>query len=137
MVVPTFVRIWFPGVIDIYIFPVILFVSFTASWLGTLLTKPENMEILKKFYIQTRPWGFWKPVISEVLKEAPAFIPNMDFGRDSFNVIIGIIWQMSMVVIPLYLLSGNYRETIIAAVVLLITSFILKKTWYDNLKYIE
>ena len=137
LIVPALVRIWFPGVIDIYFFPVILVVSFMASWIGTLLTKPENMDILKKFYIQTRPWGFWDPVKEEVLRENPEFIPNKDFGRDSFNVIIGIIWQMSMVVIPLYLLSGNYKETIYAVVVLAVTSVILKKTWYNNLKNIE
>jgi len=136
LTVPSLVRIWYPDAIDIYFFPVILVVSFMASWIGTLLTKPEDMEILKKFYIQTKPWGFWEPVKQEVLKEDPDFEPNKDFGRDSFNVLIGVIWQMSMVVIPLYLLSGNYTETIIAVVVLLITSLLLKRTWYDNLKRI-
>ena len=111
LAVPSTIRIWFPDAIDIYMFPVILFISFMASWIGTLLTKPENTEVLKNFYKQTRPWGFWEPVKKEVLKEDPDFEPNKDFRRDSFNIIIGIVWQMSMVIIPLYLLSGNYTET--------------------------
>lgn len=137
VIVPSLVRIWFPGIIDIYIFPAILGVSFLASWLGTLLTKPEDMETLKKFYRQTRPWGFWEPVKQAVLSEEPDFVPNKDFKRDSFNVIVGIIWQMSMVVLPIYLLTGQYTETLVAAVILLVTSIILKKTWYDNLKNID
>jgi Na+/proline symporter len=137
VIVPSLVRIWFPGIIDIYIFPAILGVSFLASWIGTLLTKPEDMETLKKFYKQTRPWGFWEPVKQAVLSEEPDFVPNKDFKRDSFNVIVGIIWQMSMVVLPIYLLTGQYTETLVAAVILLVTSIILKKTWYDNLKNID
>lgn len=131
--VPFLVRMWYPNITDIYLFPIILVISFVSSWLGTLLTKPEKMEVLKNFYTQTRPWGFWNPVKEAVLKENPNFQANKDFKRDSFNVIIGIIWQMSMVVLPLYWLSGNNTEAIISVIVLVITSIILKKTWYNNL----
>jgi len=133
MIVPFTVRLWYPNIIDIYIFPIIFGISFLASWIGTLATKPEEMNTLKTFYKQTRPWGFWEPVKNAVLEDDINFVPNKDFKRDAFNVIIGIIWQMSMVVIPLYLLTGNTIETIISVFILAVTSVILKKTWYDNL----
>lgn len=135
--VPFLVRIWYPNITDIYLFPIILVISFVSSYLGTLLTKPEKMEVLKKFYAQTRPWGFWNPVKEAVLKDNPMFEANKDFKRDSFNVLIGIIWQMSMVVLPLYWLSGNNTEAIISVLVLVITSIILKKTWYNRLKDVD
>lgn len=135
--VPFLVRIWYPNTTDIYLFPAILVISFISSYLGTVLTKPETMEVLKKFYSQTRPWGFWNPVKDAVLKDNPNFEANKDFKRDSFNVLIGIIWQMSMVVLPLYWLSGNNTQAIISVSVLLITSIILKKTWYNKLKDID
>jgi hypothetical protein len=137
LAIPSLVRMGFPGATDIQIFPLILVISFLASWIATCLTKPDDMETLKVFYKQTRPWGFWEPVKKEVLKEDPGFVPNSGFKRDAFNVLIGIIWQMSMVVIPLYLLSKNSTRAIIAVMVLVITSVILKKTWYDNLKNID
>lgn len=137
LVVPSAVRVWFPGTIDIYIFPVILVVSFLSSWIATLLTKPDDMETLKKFYRQTRPWGWWEPIKTAVQNEYPEFEANKDFKRDAFNVVIGVIWQMSMVVAPLYLISGNTNETIVSVIVLIVTSIILKKTWYDNLKNID
>jgi SSS family solute:Na+ symporter len=137
IVVPPVFRIFVPGAIDIYMFPVTLFISMSASFLGTLLTRPENMETLKKFYKQTRPWGFWGPVKREVMKEDPSFIPNKDFKRDSFNILIGIAWQMSMVVLPLYFLSGEYRSSMISLGVFIGTSAILKFTWYDHIKNIE
>lgn len=132
--VPPLVRIWYPDLIDIYIFPVILVISFLAAWLGTMYTKPEDMEVLKKFYTQTRPWGFWKPVLDQVILEDPGFSKNPHFKRDAFNVVIGIIWQMAMVVLPLYLLTRQYTETLIALAVFLTCTVILKKTWYDTLQ---
>lgn len=34
----------------------------TIAWLlATLLTKPENTAVLKKFYLQVQPQGYWKP----------------------------------------------------------------------------
>jgi hypothetical protein len=135
--VPPLVRMVYPDIIDIYIFPVIFLISFLACFMATLLTKPEDIETLKQFYKQTRPWGFWGPVKDEVVKDDPGFQANEDFKRDAFNVLIGIIWQMSMIVIPLYLLTGNTAETITSVVVFVITSIILKKTWYDNLKKLD
>jgi Na+/proline symporter len=135
--VPPLVRMVYPDIIDIYIFPVIFLISFLACFMATLLTKPEDIETLKQFYKQTRPWGFWGPVKDEVVKDDHGFQANEDFKRDAFNVLIGIIWQMSMIVIPLYLLTGNTAETITSVVVFVITSIILKKTWYDNLKKLD
>jgi Na+/proline symporter len=34
----------------------------------TLLTKPENMEHLVKYYVMTRPIGWWKPVKIEAIR---------------------------------------------------------------------
>ena len=137
VVVPPSVRIFVPGAIDIYIFPLILLVSMGASVLGTLLTRPENMETLKNFYKQTRPWGFWRPVKEAVMRDDPSFIPNKDFKRDAFNVVVGITWQMSMVVFPLYLLSGEYTSAWVSLGVFIGTSVLLKFFWYDHIKQMD
>ncbi|HZH72840.1 MAG TPA: sodium:solute symporter family protein [Mariniphaga sp.] len=133
VIVPPSVRIFVPGAIDIYMYPIVLFISLGASILGTLLTKQENMDVLKKFYKQTRPWGFWKPVIIEVMAEDPDFVPNKDFKRDAFNVLVGIIWQMSMVVMPMYFLFGEYTSAWIALGTFIGTSIMLKIFWYDHI----
>ena len=81
IIIPPLVRLWFPDIIDIYIFPVIFAISFLAAWGGTLVTEPEDIEVLKKFYKQTRPWGFWDPIKEAVLKDDPSFVPNGDFKQ--------------------------------------------------------
>jgi len=135
--VPPLARMLFPGIIDIYIFPVIFLITFLACVFTSMATQPEDMSTLKQFYKQTRPWGFWNPIKTEIIKDDPSFQGNKDFKRDAFNVVIGIIWQMAMIVIPLYLLTKNTEETIIAVVVFIVTSVILKKTWYNNLKNVD
>ncbi|MEZ5020752.1 MAG: hypothetical protein R2756_11675 [Bacteroidales bacterium] len=62
-------------------FPVIFLISLAGSILGSLLTKKEDDETLKKFYRQVRPWGFWKPVERMVVAEDPAFRANAISGR--------------------------------------------------------
>lgn len=43
-----------------------------AAWIAvTLVTKPESMETLKRFYYQARPLGAWGPVRQACLADAP------------------------------------------------------------------
>ena len=118
---------------DFYIFPFILAISLVGCFAGTLLTKPESDEILKSFYKTVRPWGFWKPIHDKVVQEDPSFEGNKNFKRDLFNVIVGIIWQTSLIVIPIYLIIKENVSLITAIIILAITSIILKKNWYDKL----
>lgn len=120
----------------IYLFPVIFGVSLLGSFLGTFLTKPTDIATLKSFYANVKPWGWWKPVCKEIQKENPNFTKNKDFGIDMFNVVIGIVWQSSMILLPIYLIFRDYSKTVIVLIIFAITSFILKKTWLDRVRKI-
>jgi SSS family solute:Na+ symporter len=115
------------------IFPLVLVVSIIGCFAGTLFTKPDDEEVLKDFYRRVRPWGFWGPVLKKVLAEDPSFKRNRDFPRDMFNIAIGIIWQVSLVTLPLYVVIQEYQRAAIALSVILGTSAILRFTWYDHL----
>ena len=52
-------------------FLLILAVSFAASVVACLLTRPEEAEILKSFYRNVRPWGFWEPIYRLCRAEDP------------------------------------------------------------------
>jgi Na+/proline symporter len=114
-------------------FPGILLISLVGCYAGTLLTPPEDEEVLKAFYRQVRPWGFWGPILAKVRQEDPAFEPNRDFGRDLFNVLVGIAWQSSLVMIPIFLVIRKFEACLTALAVTVVGSVILKFTWYDNL----
>jgi len=133
LVVPPIVKYFWPGTNTLYAFPAIFLFSALGCFLGTLLTKPEDEEILKKFYMTVRPWGFWKPITDKIKAEQPGFEPNTDCGRHWFNVIVGIIWQTSLVALPIYVVIQRPRGILGALLVLAATTAILKKSWFDHL----
>ena len=118
----------------IYIFPVIFAVSLLGSFLGTLLTPATNMETLKTFYFNVRPWGFWKPVYTALKSENTIITKNTDFKSDMLNCLIGIVWQSSMILLPIFFLIRNYPKALISLLVFVLTSVILKFTWLDKVK---
>jgi Na+/proline symporter len=120
----------------IYLFPIIFGFSLLGSFLGTYLSEPTDMKVLKSFYRNVKPWGWWDPVYQEILKEDPEFTKNNDFWLDMFNVIIGIIWQSSMILLPIYFIFRDYPKTGIVFGVFIVTSLVLKKTWLDKVREI-
>ncbi|AXP81457.1 Sodium/glucose cotransporter [Mariniflexile rhizosphaerae] len=120
----------------IYVFPIIFAVSLLGSFLGTFLTPATNIEVLKSFYANVRPWGWWHPIYKILKKEDETFEKNNEFARDMLNCVIGIVWQSSMILLPIYLLIRDYPQTIVSLTVFLITSVILKYTWLDKVKKI-
>ncbi|HEX9600061.1 MAG TPA: sodium:solute symporter family protein [Mariniflexile sp.] len=121
----------------IYVFPIIFVVSLLGSFLGTFLTPATNMEVLKSFYANVRPWGWWHPIYKTLKKEDETFEKNNEFKGDMLNCIIGIVWQSSMILLPIYLVIRDYPKTIVSLIVFLITSIILKYTWLDKVKKIR
>jgi solute:Na+ symporter, SSS family len=126
-------RFIFPGVLDLYTFPLMLLISLIGCIVGTYIAKPIDDQTLKNFYKTVRPWGFWKPIHDKVVAEDPTFEKNTGFKRDMFNVFIGIIWQTALVIFPIYLVLMEVVPTIIAIAIAVICTLILKKTWFDKL----
>ena len=115
-------------------FPLILVLSLLGCFAGTWLTKAEDMEVLKAFYKKTRPWGLWGPVLKAVQADDPSFKPNPDFWRDMFNIVVGIVWQTSLVAMPVYVVIREYDRAKIALGIVIVTSITLYFTWLRHLK---
>jgi solute:Na+ symporter, SSS family len=118
---------------EIFMFPLILLFSLAGCIIGTLLTPPDDIETLKSFYRRVRPWGFWKPIHQLVAAENTDLVSNRDFPRDAFNVAIGIVWQIGLTALGIYIVLRDYQAMIWSFGVVVITSSILKRTWYDKL----
>jgi solute:Na+ symporter, SSS family len=124
----------FKGVLPLYYFPLTFAVSIIGSFAGTYAAPPTDEATLKNFYRKVRPWGFWKPIHDKVVLADPSFIGNKNFKRDMTNVVVGIIWQTSLTVFPIYIILREETSFATTVVILLITTLILKKNWYDKLK---
>jgi len=134
LVASLFIPLFLPDISAFNSFPIILLISSVGSIAGSLLTVPDDEEVLKKFYSSVRPWGFWNPIYEKVKVEQPGFQKNIDFKRDMMNCVVGIAWQMSMVVMPIYLVIHEFSPMTIALGVFVITSMLLKVYWYDRLE---
>jgi hypothetical protein len=117
----------------LYYFPWLLIISIAGALLGTLLTKPTDEETLKEFYKTVNPWGFWCPVKKKVIAENPGFVPNKNFKKDMFNVLVGTIAQTALVALPIYIILKDTLPMWITIIITLVSGFILKKTWWDKL----
>lgn len=129
-----FLPLVFPDVHPLMAFPLLLLAGLLGSIVGTLATPPETDEILCQFYRQVRPWGFWGPIRAKVMQLDAEFIDDSHFSRDSINVVIGTIWQLTLVVLPIYLVVQQWWSMLLTLAVMLLTSWFLKKNWFDKLK---
>ena len=118
----------------LYGFPFLLSFSLIGCVAGSLFTAPDNMDVLKNFYIKTRPWGFWGPVLQAVQDENPEIKKNEGMGRDLSNVLVGVVWHTSLTAAPVFMVIKNWDGFSISMVVVLVTSILLKKRWWDNLQ---
>jgi solute:Na+ symporter, SSS family len=129
MVIP----LTFPAIPAIDMFPFVLIISLAGCILGSLLTKPEEDTVLIKFYMQVRPWGFWKPVLQKVRLYYPEFEANHNFKTDAINIFVGVIWQTSLVIAAIALVIQEHTLLIGAISSIIITSIILKFNWWNKL----
>jgi len=116
------------------VFPLTFAISLVGCLAGTWLTTAEDEEVLKDFYRRVRPWGFWSPILAKVRAEDPAFERNKDFWRDMFNIVVGITWQVSLVALPIYIVIQKFRSAAITGAIIVVTSIVLKFTWYNHLE---
>lgn len=123
----------FKATLDLWYFPWILLISLGGALAGTLLTKPTDEKTLKSFYSTVNPWGFWKPVREKVLAENKSFQPNKNFKLDMFNVFVGTVAQTGLVALPIYIILQKSLPIWITIFLIIISVFILKKTWWNRL----
>jgi solute:Na+ symporter, SSS family len=125
---------FFNGIQFLYYFPVLFLISIAGCLAGTYSAAPTETEVLKSFYKTVRPWGFWKPVHQMVINEDPSFVANKRFKLDMFNVVLGIIAQLCLTILPMYVVLWMKLPLLITVSILAVIIIILKKTWWNKLE---
>ncbi|SMC67906.1 sodium:solute symporter family protein [Pedobacter africanus] len=120
--------------LPLYWWPLLFVLSLIGCFIGTYSAPPTDIGILKSFYRNVRPWGFWGPVHDLVVQDDPAFQANKDFKLDMFNVALGITAQLCLTIFPMYLITGMYAPLWITTGILTVISLILKRTWWNRLE---
>ena len=53
------------------------------------------------------------------------------------NVLVGIVWQMTLIVAPIYLVIRRWDGLVVSLVIFAVTSIIMKYNWLDKIKDYE
>jgi SSS family solute:Na+ symporter len=120
--------------LPLYWWPLLFVLSLAASIAGTYAVPATDMDVLVSFYKTVKPWGFWGPVHEVVLVTDPGFKANKNFRLDMFNVTLGIIAQLCLTILPMYLITRMNVQVLGVVAILLVIGFILKRTWWDKLE---
>jgi hypothetical protein len=48
-----------------------------------------------------------------------------------------MIWQIALVALPIYMVTWRFGHAALTLLLIVITSLVLKFTWYDHLKELE
>lgn len=120
--------------LPLYWWPLLFVLSMAGCIIGTYAAPPTNEATLKSFYKTVRPWGFWKPIHQLVVADDPSFVGNKGFKLDMFNVVLGIIAQLCLTILPMYLVLSMHLPLFITIGVLAIIILILKRTWWHKLE---
>lgn len=123
----------FPDMLELYYFPLIFIMSLAGCIIGTYASPAVDTDTLKHFYRTVRPWGWWKPVHDQVMAETPDFVPNKRFGLDMFNILIGIVAQITLTLLPIYAVLAMKTPLLITVAILVTALLILRKTWWKRL----
>lgn len=124
----------FSGIEFLYYFPLLFAISIAGCLIGTYTAPATDTAVLKKFYSTVKPWGFWKPVHDLVLADDPSFVANKRFKLDMFNVTLGIIAQLCLTLLPMYVVLWMKLPLLITIAILAVIIIILKQTWWNKLE---
>ncbi|MBT0586820.1 sodium:solute symporter family protein [Alteromonas oceanisediminis] len=127
------VPMMFTDVSPLFAFPFLFAFCLVICVVTSLISGPDDMEVLKKFYLRTRPWGFWKPVLMAAQYDDPTVQGNPNFIRDMMNVVIGLVWHTCLTAAPIFLVIQQWQGFTATLGCALLTTIILKFSWWDKL----
>lgn len=125
-------RVFFPSMTEWWQFGLMTTLSFAATVIGSLVTKPIPLEVVKNFYDTTRPFGFWKPFLSELSEERKLAFKR-EHRNDIITVAIGLVWQVCLLLLPMEILTRNWHAFWVTLPLFLAGCVGLYFFWWKNL----
>ena len=130
----TGITTYFDGTRMLYFFPVFIVIQFIACIIGTYTAPPTDTPTLLNFYKTVRPWGFWKPIHEMAVAEDATFLANKNLPINMSNIGLGIIGQILLMLLPMYLILNQWTGLGVVIALTTIIFLIMKRTWWNRLK---
>ncbi len=123
----------FPDVPEYVSFLAVSLMSFAGTVVVTLLTAPTERETLEKFFLRTRPFGFWGPVTAAIPEEKRESI-RKENRRDIISALIAVPWQLLLFATAMLVVLRESEMLAYAVAILVVLSYLLYKIWFKNLE---
>ncbi|MGB1130570.1 MAG: sodium:solute symporter family transporter, partial [Haloferula sp.] len=114
----------------------LLFYSLTAGMVGgiiaTFCDKPTDPEVLKRFYMKTRPFGIWGHLKRQLPEDERKKVSEEHF-YDLVSVPFALLWQVSMFLAPMLLVIHSWSAFVLTVGLWLVGGAGLYWFWYRRL----
>jgi len=110
--------------------------TFIASIVITYATAPTSRDVLRTFYEETKPFGFWDPV-RERLDTIDLDAIRAENRRDLLAICLAVPWQLTLFLTTMMVVTRQWMTVAALAGLLMLLSVGLYFTWYRHLSVSE
>jgi Na+/proline symporter len=108
MIMAVVMRIFWPGMNEVAMFILTLIIPALGCIAGTYLSPPVADDVLKEFYVKTRPFGLWGHLKS-ALPEPQRLAVTREHARDVSALPFALTWQVCMFIAPMMFVVHNMK----------------------------
>jgi Na+/proline symporter len=110
--------------------------TFIASIAITYATAPTSRNVLRTFYEETRPFGFWDPV-RERLDTIDLDAIRAENRRDILAICLAVPWQLTLFLTTMMVVTRRWMTVAALAGILAVLTVGLYFAWYRHLSVSE
>lgn len=103
-----------------------------GSVVATYIRPPTERGVLEHFYRTTKPFGIWGPLRKRLAPEETAAM-SREHKYDLISLPFALFWQLTMLMLPLFLVVKQFRASAAAAIILAVSLGGLYFFWYKRL----
>jgi SSS family solute:Na+ symporter len=94
-------------------------VSAIASFIGTIATSPVQPDVLRNFYEQVRPLGFWPRAWSSPYRA--------EHHGDLWLLVVALAWQVLTFLVPMVMVLGMWRQSLPAILIWAVLTWVVAR----------
>jgi Na+/proline symporter len=132
MIIAILQRFLFPDMVEWQQFLLVFSLTFLSIIVSTLLTPPPDEEVVRRFYENTRPFGFWKPY-KKYLPEEVRMKMKREHKYDLISLPFILLAQVTLYLMPMQLIIHTFHTFRITLALFLVGVAGIYWFWYRNL----
>ncbi|MCX6998024.1 MAG: hypothetical protein NTV49_13300 [Kiritimatiellaeota bacterium] len=124
---------WVQSIPNGYFTYAILALSFAATVVVSLMTKPVEPKYIDPFYRRVRPFGFWGGIKERALASGEPTNASLNLKFVPVNVVVGVIASYALYMTPVYCMGRWFESAGLAFGTFSVCAVILYFTWFKTL----